>query len=80
MRRTLQQWMKVAGLGTAPRKLLEELREIKSLDILIPTRDKLLRLRLVSSASKELKVLLQRLNITLPNKPKIIENVVEKTA
>ena len=40
MWRTLQQWMKASGLGTAPRKLLEELRELKSLDVLLPTREK----------------------------------------
>jgi hypothetical protein len=37
-----------------------------------------LRLRMVATPDKELKVLLQRMNILLPNKPKIIENVVEK--
>jgi transposase len=80
MWRTLQQWMKTSGLGTAPRKLLEELRELKSLDVLLPTREKTLRLRMVATPDKELKVLLQRLKILLPNKPKIIENVVEKMA
>jgi hypothetical protein len=34
----------------------------------------------VSAMFKELKVLLQRLKILLPNRPKIIENVVEKMA
>jgi len=34
----------------------------------------------VSTPSKELKVLLQRMKIFLPNKPKIIENVVQKIA
>lgn len=80
MWRTLQQWMKASGLGTAPRKLLEELRELKSLDVLLPTRDKILRLRMVATPSKELKVLLQRLKILIPNKPKLIDNVVEKMA
>jgi len=78
MWRTLQQWMETSGLGTAPRKLLEELRELKSLDVLLPTREKTLRLRMVATPDKELKVLLQRLKILLPNKPKIIKNVVEK--
>ena len=72
--------MKASGLGTAPRKLLEELRELKSLDVLLPTREKTLRLRMVANPEKELKVLLQRMKILLPNKPKIIENVVEKMA
>jgi transposase len=43
MWRTLQQWMKGSGLGTAPRKLLEELRELRSLDVLLPTREKMIR-------------------------------------
>jgi transposase len=78
--RTLQQWMKVCGLGTAPRKLLEELRELRSLDVLLPTREKILRLRMVATPSRELKVLLQRMKILIPNRPKMIENVVEKIA
>jgi transposase len=78
MWRTLQQWMKSSGLGTAPRKLLEEMREIKSIDVLLPTRDKQIRLRVVSTAPKELKVLLQKMRVLLPNRPKIIENVVQK--
>jgi transposase len=78
--RTLQQWMKASGLGTAPRKLLEEMRELKSLDVLLPTREKTIRLRMVATAPKELKVLLQRMKILLPNKPKVIENVVTKMA
>jgi transposase len=80
MWRTLQQWMKASGLGTAPRKLLEELRELRSLDVLMPTRDKTLRLRMVTTPSRELRVLLQRMKILIPNRPKMIENVVEKIA
>lgn len=78
--RTLQQWMKVCGLGTAPRKLLEELREMRSLDVLLPTREKILRLRMVATPSRNLKVLLQRMKILIPNRPKMIANVVEKMA
>jgi hypothetical protein len=78
--RTLQQWMKAAGLGTAPRKLLEEMRELKSLDVLLPARDKTIRLRVVATAPLALKVLLQRMKIPLPNRPRIIENVVQKNA
>jgi len=73
MWRTLQQWMKASRLGTAPRKLLEELRELKSLDVLLPTREKIIRLRMVATPSRELKVLLQRLKILIPNRPKMIE-------
>ena len=78
--RTLQQWMKASGLGTAPRKLLEELRELKSLDVLLPTREKTIRLRMVATPPRELKMLLQRMKILIPNRPKMIQNVVEKMA
>jgi transposase len=79
--RTLQQWMECSGLGTAPRKLIEELREIKSLDVLLPSRDnKTIRLRVVSTAPPGLKILLQRLKLPLPNRPKVIENVVPTLA
>jgi hypothetical protein len=61
--------MKASGLGTAPRKLIEEMREVRSLDVLLPTRDKTIRLRVVSMPPKELKVLLQRMKILLPNNP-----------
>jgi transposase len=80
MWRTLQQWMMASGIGTAPRKLIEELREVRSLDVLLPAKDKTIRLRVVSTPSKELKVLLQRMKILLPNRPKILENVVKKIA
>ena len=79
--RTLQQWMECSGLGTAPRKLLEELREIRSLDVLLPSRDnKTIRLRVVSTAPPGLKILLQRLKLPLPNRPKVVENVVPTLA
>jgi transposase len=76
--RTLQQWMKTSGLGTAPRKLLEDMREIKSLDVILPARDKTIRLRVVSTPAMPLKVLLQRMKILLPNRPRMIQNVVAK--
>jgi transposase len=76
--RTLQQWMSGCGLGTAPRKLLEEMHELPSLDVLLPTRDKTLRLRLVATAPQRLKVLLHYMNLPLPNRPKILQNVVGK--
>lgn len=78
MWRTLQQWMKSSGLGTAPRKLMEELRELKSLDVLLPTREKTIRLRMVATPEKHLKVLLQRMKMLIPNRPIVIGNVVEK--
>lgn len=77
MWRALQQWMSGCGLGTAPRELLEGMRNIHSIDILLPTREKLIRLRAITTAPEELKILLQRLNLPLPNRSKVIENVVQ---
>lgn len=73
MWRTLQQWMDGAGLGTAPRKLLEEMAEVRSLDVMLPTAQGTnLRLRTVSKPQQRLAILLQRLELPLPNKPKLI--------
>jgi hypothetical protein len=55
-------------------------RHHEVIDVLLPTREKILRLRMVATPPKELKVLLQIMKILLPNKPKFIENVVTKMA
>lgn len=80
MWRMLSHWMSCNGIGSAPRKLLEELRAIKSLDVLLPTRDKTIRLRVVSKAPKDLQPLLQRLKLLLPNRPKMVRDVVQNLA
>lgn len=81
MWRTLQQWMKASGIGSAPRKLLEQIKEIRSMDVVLPIKDKAdLRLRIVSKPENHLAILLQRLGLKLPNKPKQIGNVVQKIA
>jgi transposase len=77
--RTLQHWMSTSGLGQAPRKLLEEMAEVRSLDVVLPTATGTnLRLRVISRPEAHLAILLQHLNLFLPNKPKPIQNVVEK--
>ena len=73
MWRTLQQWMEGCGLGTAPRKLLEEMGEIRSLDVVLPTgAGQEIRLRTVSKPEQRLAILLEKLGFPLPNKPKTI--------
>ena len=73
MWRTLQQWMHGCGLGDAPRKLLEQMAEIRSLDIVLPTPTGTdLRLRTVSRPETHLAILLQKLGLPLPNKPKSV--------
>jgi len=79
--RTLQQWMEGRGLGSAPRKLLEEMAEVRSLDVVLPTGSgQSVRLRSVSRPEPHLAILLERLDLPLPNRPKQIQNVVEKMA
>jgi transposase len=77
MWRLLSHWMHCSGIGSAPRKLLEEMRTVKSLDVLLPTRDKTIRLRVVNKAPKDLQPLLQRLKLPLPNRPKMVRDVVQ---
>ena len=73
MWRTLQQWMNGCGLGDAPRKLLEQIAEVRSLDIVLPTATAIpIRLRTVSRPETHLAILLQKLGLPLPNKPKSI--------
>jgi transposase len=79
--RTLQHWMEASGLGTAPRKLLEELAEVRSLDVVLPTgAGSELRLRTVSRPEPHLAILLERLGLVLPGRPKQIQNVVATLA
>jgi transposase len=72
--KTLAGWMHRAGLGDAPRTLLEELAKIKSGDVLLPTvtKDgqprKTIRLRCVTEPDAGQKVLLHRLGIQLPRR------------
>ncbi len=77
MRRTLSLWMKESGLGTAPDKLLVKMKEIRPLDVIVATREtKELRLRLASTPEPGTRDLLHALRLRLPNRPKIIPNVV----
>jgi len=79
--RTLQQWMASCGLGTAPRKLLEEMAAVHSMDAILPTRaGQDVRLRRVNRPEPRLAILLQHLGLPLPNRPKRIQNVVTKIA
>jgi hypothetical protein len=73
MWRTLQQWMDGCGLGTAPRKLIERMAKVGSLDVVLPTDTGTeLRLRTVSKPDKHLAILLEKLGPLLPNKSKSI--------
>jgi len=81
LRRALALWMESCGLGTAPQKLLEELRRIHCLDVVLTAKEKTeIRLRVVGTPEEPARILLHRLGLKLPNRPKIIENVVATSA
>jgi len=74
MWKSLELWMKASGLGTCARRLLEELNEVRSMDVVLPVKDRPeLRLRLVGRPEPELQILLERLRLPLPNRSKRIE-------
>ena len=79
--KTLAEWMQRAGLGDAPRTVLEELAKIKSGDVLLPTLSKAgqpgrtIRLRCVTEPDAAQKVLLHRLGIELPRRLRRLDEV-----
>jgi transposase len=81
--KTLAGWMQRAGLGDAPRTLLEELAKIKSGDVVLPTvnkngePNKTIRLRCVTEPDPGQKVLLHRLGIQLPRRLRRFDELVQ---
>jgi len=81
--KALAQWMRGAGLGDAPRTLLEEFAKIKSGDVVLPTKKadgtpgKTIKLRCVSAADPAQRVLLNRLGLKLPQWLRRLEEVAE---
>lgn len=81
--KTLAQWMRRAGLGDAPRTLLEEFAKIKSGDVVLPGRFgdgrtcKMIRLRCVTTPDEAQKVLLNRLGLRLPQRLRQTDEVVQ---
>jgi transposase len=81
--KTLAQWMRVSGLGDAPRRLVEEFARIKSGDVVLPTRNrdgsagKTLRVRCVTTPDAAQKVLLNRLGLTIPQRLRYLDEVAQ---
>lgn len=69
--KTLEMWQSRAGLGNAPRTILEELARIQSHDVVLPTRAHgQIRLRCVARPDPAQAALLDRLGIILPTRMK----------
>jgi transposase len=82
MWRVLEMWMKGKGLGSCARQLVSEVATVKSMDVVLPVRGDEgtteLRLRVVSRPDRPVAELLHRLDLQLPSRSKVVENVVEK--
>ena len=80
--KTLAQWMRRAGLGEAPRTLVEDFAKIKSGDVVLKARwtdgrHADVRLRCVTTPDAAQKVLLNRLGLTLPQRLRRIDEIVQ---
>jgi hypothetical protein len=65
--KTLGQLCRQAGLGDEPRRVLDELGEIRLVDVVLPTSDGIeLRQRCVSRPTEHQQILLDRLELRLP--------------
>lgn len=66
--KTLGQLCDRAGLGSEPRRVLSELSEIRSMDVVLPTRaGPEIRTRCISRPSDHQEILLDRLSLKLQN-------------
>ena len=66
--KTLAQLCQRAGLGNEPRKVFQELADITLVDVVLPTRNGvIIRKRCISRPTEHQAILLQDLNLYLPN-------------
>ena len=72
--KSLEMWQSRAGLGNAPRIILEELKRIQSQDVVLPTAAHgQIRLRCVTQPDSAQAALLNRLGIVLPKRMRLAE-------
>ena len=72
--KTLAQRCQRAGLGDEPRKVLQELQQIRLVDVVLPTRKGIeIRKRCIGRPSDHQAILLERLGLRLPTQLKIQE-------
>jgi len=70
--KSLGQLCRQAGLGDEPRRVLDELAEIRMVDVVVPTRDgQTIRQRCVARPSEHQQILLDRLGLRLPTRLRI---------
>ena len=79
--KSLAGWMRNAGLGDAPRTVVESLSQIKSGDVTLRARrqaggpERSVTLRCVTEPDKAQSVLLHRLGLSLPRRLRRLDNL-----
>ena len=72
----LEQWQARAELGHSPRTILDELTQIQSADVVLPTETgERVRLRCVIRPEKHQQILLQRLGLQIPQRMSLPQGV-----
>jgi transposase len=75
--KTLGQMCRAAGLGDEPRKVLDELAALQTVDVILPTRSgEKIRKRCVSKPTEHQAILLSKLGLTLPRSLQEIGSVL----
>ena len=70
--KTLEQWTRRAGLGSCPRTVLDELAQVHSVDVVLPTTEgQQLRVRCVVKPEFAAAMLIERLGLVLPRRLRI---------
>lgn len=79
MWRSLEMWLRAKNLGDTARQVVAQTATLHSMDVILPVRERgPLRLRLVAKPEPLLADLLASLQLRLPRRPRILQNVVEK--
>lgn len=72
--KTLGQMCKAAGLGDEPRKVLDEIAAIQTVDVILPTRcGRQIRKRCVGKPTEHQAILLHKLGMTLPRSLEVVD-------
>jgi len=78
--KTLGAWCRASGLGEEPRKVLDELSQIRTVEVSLPTRcGRKIRRTCISTPTEHQAILLQRLGMQLPKYLTSLEHVVKKS-
>jgi transposase len=72
--KTLAGLCRKAGLGDEPRRVLEELKDLRVVDVVLPTREGIeIRKRCIAKPSEHQQILLHKLGLQLPSNLRMVE-------